>query len=120
MKNEHITQPIVINRKDVKPSVINEGDVRREVIVLQESKNLITGITTILPRSRTKGHAHPEREEHYYVLTGKGHILLDNERYEIQTGDCIYVPPVSVHTLVNPNDESLEFFWVAFPDEPKI
>jgi oxalate decarboxylase/phosphoglucose isomerase-like protein (cupin superfamily) len=54
------------------------------------------------------------------VLSGSGHILLDDERYDIHIGDGINVPPVSLHIIVNPNDEPLEFFWAAFPDEPKL
>ena len=113
-------QQIDVNREQAKFSRMEEGEVRRDVYVMLETENIVTGITCIDPHSRTNGHAHPRREEHYYVLRGKGHILLDEERHEIQAGDDIYVPPLSVHTLVNPSDDPLEFFWVALPGEPKI
>jgi mannose-6-phosphate isomerase-like protein (cupin superfamily) len=81
---------------------------------------MITGITVVHPHSHTKGHIHPHREEHYYVLSGSGYILLDAERFEIRPGDGINVPPLSLHTVVNPHSEPLEFLWAAFPDEPKL
>ena len=67
----------------------------------------------------TKGHSHPHKEEHYYILKGSGSILLDKVKYEIHTGDDVYIVPVSVHTVINPNDEPLEFFCAATPGEPK-
>lgn len=113
-------QKIVVNRENGETSSFKDGNVGRDVVVLQKSKNLVTGITVIHPNSQTKGHIHPEREEHYYVLSGSGYVLLDKERHDIKAGDCIYIPPVSVHTVVNPNAEALEFLWAAFPDETKI
>ena len=112
--------PIVVHRSDAGKTSLHKGRIGRDVLVLQETENMITGITVVHPHCQTKGHIHPEREEHYYVLSGSGYILLDDERHDIQLGDGINVPPVSLHTVVNPNDEPLEFLWTAFTDEPKL
>ncbi len=113
-------QKIVVNRKQAIYSTFSKNDIHRDVYLMQDTENLVSGITVVHPRSRTRGHAHPKREEHYYVLSGAGYILLDQERYEIHAGDDILVPPISVHTIYNPTDEVLEFFWAAIPGEPKI
>lgn len=113
-------ESIVVNRIDAEKSSSHEGKVGRDVYLLQETRNLVSGITVVYPHRQTKGHIHPDREEHYYVLSGSGYLLLDDVRHDIKTGDGISIPPVSLHTIVNPNDEPLEFFWAAFPDEPKI
>jgi mannose-6-phosphate isomerase-like protein (cupin superfamily) len=114
------SQPIVVHRTNATRESFHEGEVGRDVLVLLETQNMVTGITLVHPHSRTKGHIHPRREEHYYVLSGTGYILLDGQQYDIRAGDGINVPAVSLHTVVNPNDEPLEFFWAAFPDEPKL
>lgn len=111
---------IVTNRSEIEVISFHEGEIGRDVIVLHETKNMVSGITIIHPHSRTKGHIHPDREEHYFVLSGNGYIMLDSEKFEISEGDGINVPPISMHTVVNPNDKPLEFFWAAFTDEPKI
>ncbi len=113
-------QKIVVNRTEALVSTFENQDIHRDVLLLQETQNLVTGITIIHPKSRTRGHAHPQREEHYYVLSGSGYIMLDNEKHLITKGDDIYVPPTSVHTIFNPNDEPLEFFWAAINGEPKM
>lgn len=111
---------IVKNRNDTMKSSYKDGKIGRDVYVLQDTPNLISGITVVLPHSQTKGHIHPDREEHYYVISGSGYIQLDEKKYEIKEGDGIYVPPVSLHIVVNNTDEPMEFFWTAFPDEPKL
>lgn len=111
---------IVVHRCEAKLASYQSSNIGRDVIILQKTENLISGITIVYPHCQTKGHIHPRREEHYYVLSGSGYILLDENRFEITVGDCINVPPISLHTVVNPTDEPLEFFWAAFPDEPKL
>ena len=112
--------PIVVSRDEAPMTSMHEGEIGRDVIELLKTENLVTGITVVKSHCRTNGHIHPRREEHYYVLSGSGYIQLDDVRHEIKAGDGVNVPPVSLHTVVNPNDEPLEFFWAAFPDEPKI
>jgi mannose-6-phosphate isomerase-like protein (cupin superfamily) len=115
-----MTHPIVVNREQSRFSTLQQGEIGRDVFVMHETPNITSGITRIHPRSRTQGHAHPRREEHYYVLSGRGYVLLDDQRYDIQAGDDVNIPPVSLHTVVNPYDEPLEFFWAAPSGEPKI
>ncbi len=110
----------VQGRSEADVSSYQSGEIGRDVILLHKTENIVTGITVVYPNSRTRGHAHPEREEHYFVLSGAGMIRLGDEEYPINEGDGINVPPVSIHTVINPNDRPLEFFWAAFPDEPKI
>jgi len=115
-----MTQRIVVNRSQAEHTSMHVGKVGRDVYTMLATENLVTGITSIHPHSQTHGHAHPKREEHYYVLSGKGYVQLDDARYDIQAGDDVYVPPVSVHTVVNTGDQPLEFFWAAIAGEPKI
>lgn len=115
-----MNRKIVVNRSEAQVSSFNNKDIHRDVLIMQETENLVTGITIIHPKSRTRGHAHPQKEEHYYVLSGAGYITLGGEKYLIEKGDDIFVPPISVHTIYNPNNEPLEFFWAAINGEPKI
>jgi len=115
-----VSTKFVQGRNEAEVSSYQSGEIGRDVIVLHETDNMISGITVVHPNSQTRGHAHPEREEHYYVLSGAGVIRIGDEEYAIQKGDGINVPPISVHTVINPNEEPLEFFWAAFPDEPKL
>ena len=72
-----------------------EGDeIRRDVYMLinpedSASGRIQSGITIVYPGCRTKGHAHPDREEVYLFLEGRGIMESDGETSEVQAGDSI-------------------------------
>jgi mannose-6-phosphate isomerase-like protein (cupin superfamily) len=75
-----------------------EGDeIRRDVYMLinpeqSASGRIQSGITIVYPGCRTKGHAHPDREEVYFFLEGRGIMEADGEACEVKPGDTYYVP----------------------------
>jgi len=96
-----------------------EGDeIRRDVFNLvlpQETEGgvLHAGFTIVYPGCRTKGHKHPDQEEVYYFVRGKGIMGVEDREYEVEAGDAFYVPFGPFHTTRNPNSVPLEFFWIT-------
>ncbi len=43
-------------------------------------------------------HSHPTHE-FYYVLSGRGTMVICDEEREIRQGDLVYIPPDTVHSL---------------------
>lgn len=100
-----------------------EGDeIRRDVFMLinpdeSASGRIQSGITIVYPGCRTKGHAHPDREEVYYFLEGRGIMESDGEAWQVKAGDTFYVYPGPFHTTKNPYDFPLKFFWITIKVE---
>ena len=96
-----------------------EGDrIRRDVFMLinpedSVSRRIQSGITIVYPGCSTKGHSHPDREEVYFFLSGRGCMSADGEEWEVKAGDTFYVYPGPFHTTRNPYDKPLEFFWIT-------
>lgn len=96
-----------------------EGDeIRRDVynlVLPQDTEGgvLHSGYTIVYPGCRTKGHTHPDREEIYYFVRGKGIMGVDGKEYEVAAGDTFYVPYGPFHTTRNPYNVPLEFFWIT-------
>jgi quercetin dioxygenase-like cupin family protein len=44
-------------------------------------------------------HTHPTHE-FYYVLYGRGLMVVGDEEREIAQGDLVYIPPNEVHSLI--------------------
>ncbi len=69
-----------------------DGDeIRRDVfnLVLPEEtdgKVLHAGFTIVYPGCKTKGHTHPDREEVYYFVRGKGIMGVEDKEYEVVSG----------------------------------
>ena len=77
------------------------------------SKTLTMGQTTIYPGCRTSGHRHQDREEVYYIIQGKGVMIVGEEEQEIGPGDAIHVPYGEYHATRNIGRTVLECIWVT-------
>ncbi len=80
------------------------------------SKNLKMGLTTVYANGKTTGHEHPNHEEVYFVLQGKGKMVVGEDEYEIKTGDALYVPFGAFHTTYNIGVLPLQLLWVTAED----
>jgi quercetin dioxygenase-like cupin family protein len=59
-------------------------------------------------------HSHPTHE-FYYVLSGRGVMMVDGEDREVVQGDLIYIPPDKVHSLRPVSDHApVHCFAFAF------
>lgn len=59
-------------------------------------------------RESNEYHTHRFEEEFYYVLEGRGVLLVDGEEHEVGPGSFMGFPAPSVpHLMTNPFDEDL-------------
>jgi mannose-6-phosphate isomerase-like protein (cupin superfamily) len=58
-------------------------------------------------------HYHPDAEELYYILSGKGTMHIEEENKEVETGDVVYIPPDKVHYLHNTSADQLRFITLT-------
>lgn len=77
------------------------------------SESLTMGQTTILPGCRTTGHSHSDREEVYFILQGKGLMVVGDSKCEIGPGDAVYVPFGEFHSTHNTGTTALDYIWVT-------
>lgn len=78
-----------------------------------ESRRLTLGHTIIYPTGTTTGHSHNDMEEVYYVVMGKGIMVVGEDEYEITQGDALYVPPGVFHTTKQAGNLPLIVVWVT-------
>jgi mannose-6-phosphate isomerase-like protein (cupin superfamily) len=64
---------------------------------------------------RTIPHLHPQTEEIYYILVGRGRMLIDGETREVGPGDAIAIPPGAAHQITNTGSEELKFLCCCAP-----
>lgn len=58
---------------------------------------------------------HPESAECSVVLNGKLEYHIGSDIYELEEGDCIYVPPNTEHQLYNPGDSDMTAVAILTP-----
>ncbi len=64
---------------------------------------------SLKPGDKTDTHKHLKEVQTYYILEGKGFIVIDGEKYPIQEGDAAVIPPERDHHMENPGSGPLRF-----------
>ncbi len=125
----------VVNVQSVKPDLdprsLRDRVKNRDKVVLRDtyylinpenkncdSRRLTLGHTTIYPTGTTTGHSHDDMEEVYYVVMGKGIMIVGDDEYEIEQGDALYVPPGLFHTTKQRGNTPLVVVWVTCKLDP--
>lgn len=102
---------LIIKEKNVKPIM----DVCGELKELYHSQNLSISIITFPPGSAAKKHFHNKMEEAYYVISGKGKIVLGNKTLNITAGDTIPIPKKVFHAANNPYSKKMKILIITHP-----
>lgn len=68
------------------------------------TQSLQVHFVEIEPGKANHGHGH-QNEAAFYILQGKGHEIHDDERYDWEQGDLVFVHTDSVHRHFNDGDE---------------
>ncbi|MGB9553677.1 MAG: cupin domain-containing protein [Candidatus Caldatribacteriaceae bacterium] len=96
--------------------VLGNKVIRDTIMLLTEkdslSGRLNVGYTVIYPQCSTRGHEHAPLEEVYFITSGRGIMEVGQERFEIESGDVVYVPS-AFHRAENPFSVPLSYFWIT-------
>jgi mannose-6-phosphate isomerase-like protein (cupin superfamily) len=67
------------------------------------------------PGQETAAHVHHESQEIYYILEGRGTMMLGREALVVSTGNAILIPPGTPHNIKNTGAEALRILCICFP-----
>jgi mannose-6-phosphate isomerase-like protein (cupin superfamily) len=59
-------------------------------------------------------HNH-DPEQCYYIIKGKGLMIIEHETREVSAGDAVYIPSNKKHGIKNIGDEVLEYLTANSP-----
>jgi quercetin dioxygenase-like cupin family protein len=75
-----------------------------------EMANVLSlGRVTLEPGATIGEHAHPDTEDLYLILEGRGTGLLNGERFPVGPGDLFLVKAGGTHGLINDSEGPLTF-----------
>ena len=63
------------------------------------ARHLEVVLGTLGPGGAALPHAHPGMEQVCYVLEGQAHATVAGQSFELQAGDCCFVPADEMHTF---------------------
>ena len=107
----------VINRNDVTPFITKDTSEIREILSPSNSgvKRQSLAEARLLPGRSTEEHYHIRTEEIYYILSGQGEMIIDEEKCEVKKYDGIAILPGARHKITNTGDEDLIFLCCCVP-----
>jgi mannose-6-phosphate isomerase-like protein (cupin superfamily) len=83
------------------------------------AKNVSMGMTLLPPNSLSNYHKHDSEEELWFVISGRGKAIVNDQEFQIEAGTAIYISPGEFHQLVNTSDETLKVLWIFAPPGPE-
>jgi len=66
----------------------------------------------VLPGQRLSYQRHAHRSEHWTIVAGRGHVVLDGDQLEVVAGTRVHVAADVAHRIANPGPEPLTFIEV--------
>jgi mannose-6-phosphate isomerase-like protein (cupin superfamily) len=107
----------ILNRNDAQPFTTADGSQIRELLNPRNSplQNQSLAEATLSPNQCTTAHFHPQAEEIYFVVEGRGTIEIDGEKRAVAVGDAVAIPKAQTHRICNDGDGSLRFLCCCAP-----
>lgn len=77
------------------------------------SKKLKVGYVTLQKNQEIGAHTTTDKEEVLFILEGTAHVIVANEQQEVTAGHLIYIPPETLHNVVNRNIKPLKYLYLV-------
>ena len=111
---------IVKNWREIVPTIAHLSGIDWRLLSDEEDKGVDMGavclkgmkmisLAWLQPGLSYQPHSHPNHEEIYCIISGKGTMRIDEEKRKIRDGDVIYIPVNGVHQIINDGDEMIKF-----------
>lgn len=107
----------IINRNDVQPFITKDTSEIREILAPRNSiiQQQSLAEAKLLPGHSTEEHYHIQTEEIYYILTGSGRMIVDDEECNVKKHDGIAIRPGARHKITNTGDYDLIILCCCVP-----
>ena len=79
------------------------------------SRNMTITWVEGAPGSEQPLHEHPNNEQVYVIVRGRGLMKCGSEQQEVGAGTLVYVPPRTPHAIRNTGEEPLVFVSATAP-----
>lgn len=79
------------------------------------ARNQSLAEATLPPGTATIAHYHPRAEELYLFTAGRGRLRVGDDERDVQPGDCVVIPPGTIHKLWNSGDGDLVLVCACSP-----
>ena len=94
------------------PKKISEKRPWGEYFIISDEENHKIKKIVIRPSKRISLQKHFKRSEHWYIVSGKAIVTLNNSKISLCKGESIDIPVKSVHRIENQEKSDLVFIEI--------
>lgn len=108
----------IINRNEAAAFTTKDTSTIREILAPRNANAVARqslAEATLPPGAQTQAHRHPNTEELYYLLSGRGLMAIEGEFRDVSPGDGIAIAPGARHQIRNAGDTDLVFLCCCVP-----
>ena len=98
-----------------------DGSRRVNLLVSPETcgaGDISAGLFWLHPGHQTQADIHPESAEIYYVVSGRGKLVMDGQEFRVEKGMTVYIPAGVEHQSFNDGHQDLCYFYAFAPPPP--
>ena len=91
-----------------------DGSRRVNLLVSPETcgaGDISAGLFWLHPGHETQADIHPESAEIYYVVSGRGKLVMDGQEFRVEKGMTVYIPAGVEHQSFNDGHQDLCYFY---------
>lgn len=92
---------------------------RRVRKALFKSPGVIAEMVCYEPGQDTVPHHHPKQDEIFYVVEGRGKILIEDQEIAVEPTSMVFVPAMKRHSVVADPDSRLVIIFVKNAPPPR-
>jgi len=102
-----------------KPPYHRELKVLLSPKIHHTSENLGLGMVRIPPGESGNAHWHNEEQETWFILSGRGKLVIGEDSIELVPNMVVVVPFGVQHQIINDGNEELEALFIFTPAGPE-
>ena len=99
---------------DIEKVTLGNTDFRR---VLYTGANLQLVLMTLQPGEEIGEETHDDRDQFFRIEEGKGAILIDGRRHDVEDDFAVIVPAGARHNVINTGPAPLKLYTIYGPPE---
>jgi mannose-6-phosphate isomerase-like protein (cupin superfamily) len=102
---------------DIEELTKANNDFRRE---LYTGKHMQLVLMTIQPGSEIGEEVHHDSDQFFRIEEGKGEVLIDGNRTNVEDDDVVIVPAGALHNIINSSSEPLRLYTIYAPPQHRV
>ena len=99
---------------DIQTATLRNTDFRR---VLYTGANLQLVLMTLQPGEEIGEETHDDRDQFFRIEEGKGEIVIDGWRHQVEDDYAVIVPAGALHNVINSGSAPLKLYTLYGPPE---